>query len=122
MDINEDTLFSMKNKKRELLDIFTKYKNISLYFKHKGNIYRLDLTYLPGTNYGIKFAEVIVLGLVKQISKTFIDDKDDDKFTKEYEKVLSPLDFNKEGKKTIIKDLTIKEIENIVYELNKPID
>lgn len=116
---------------RQLLDLFTKHRKISVQVGHKN---RIDLTYVTGERYGIKFTEVIGLTHVEKLPNHYQDDKDEERYKTITDKPLSPLNFSKavkkfsdyyqrlrQGKIMKIKDLTDEEIDHIVLEMNKPI-
>lgn len=116
---------------RQLLDLFTKHRKISVQVGHKN---RMDLTYVSGERYGIKFTEVISLTHVEKLPNHYQDDKDEERYKTITDKPLSPLSFSqavkkfsgyykrlKQGKVMKIKDLSDEEIDYIVLEMNKPI-
>lgn len=116
---------------RQLLDLFSKHKKITV---QVGSANRMDLTYVSGERYGIKFTEVISLSHVQKLPAHYSDDPDDERYKTITDKPLSPLNFSqavkkfsmyykklKQGKVMKIKDLTEDEIYEIVREMNKPI-
>ena len=116
---------------RQLLDLFSKHKKITV---QVGSANRMDLTYVSGERYGIKFTEVISLSHVQKLPAHYTDDPDDERYKTITDKPLSPLSFSqavkkflmyykklKQGKVMKIKDLTEEEIDEIVNEMNKPI-
>lgn len=116
---------------RQLVQLFEKHKKITVHVGHKN---RMDLTYVSGERYGVKFTELISLNHVERLPSHYTDDKDDDRFKTITDKALSPLNFSqavkkfhsyykkfKEGKIMKIKDLTEEEKEEIVLQMNKPI-
>lgn len=130
LKLEESEFANMPHSK--LLDLFNKHKKISVLV---GNNNRIDLTYISGKKYGIKFTEVIGLTHVEKLPNHYNDDKDEERFKTITDKPLSPLNFSKAIKKFSeyykklkkgeimkIKDLSEEEIEQIVIEMNKPID
>lgn len=116
---------------RQLVALFEKHKKITV---HVGQKNRLDLTYVSGERYGVKFTELIGLNHVERLPSHYNDDPDDERFKTITDKALSPLSFGKavkkfhtyykkfkEGKILKIKDLTEEEKEEIIREMNKPI-
>lgn len=116
---------------RQLVDFFTKHKKISV---QVGTTNRLDLTYVSGLRYGIKFTEVISLSHVQKLPRLYIDDPDEERYKTVTDKPLSPLNFSqavkmftmyykklKQGRVMKIKDLTDDEIDEIVWKMNMPI-
>lgn len=149
-----ETLFTEKQftslKKKELLNIFNKNKDITIVMD---NLDKISLTLIPGKTVGIKFTELILLRHLTYIPPHWSDGKhyriissfefingewekrDDISYKLIYDKLMSPLDYSravdkiqlyyrnfKQGKKTIIKDLTEDDINYIIQEMNKPID
>lgn len=113
----------------QLVNLFEKHKKITVYVDHKN---RIDLTYVPGEHYGIKFANVISLNHIERFPAHYIDDPDDERFKTITNKVLSPLNLSqvvrkfqtyykklKEGKIMKIKDLTDEEKEEIIRRMDK---
>lgn len=116
---------------RQLLNLFTKHKKISV---QVGNSNRIDLTYVSGMRYGIKYTEVISLAHVQKLPRLYTDDPDEERYKTVTDKPLSPLNFSqavktfsmyykklKLGKVMRIKDLNDDEIDEIVRKMNEPI-
>lgn len=116
---------------RQLLNLFIKHKKISVNIDHKT---RMDLTYVSGEKYGVKFTELISITHVERLPKHHNDSSDEERFKTITDKAISPLSFGKavkkfhtyyqkfkDGKVMKIKDLTEDELDEIVREMNKPI-
>ncbi len=116
---------------RQLLDLFNKHKKISV---QVGTNNRLDLTYISGMKYGIKFTEVIGLSHVQKLPCFYADGPDEERYKTVTDKPLSPLSFSqavktfsmyykklKQGRIMKIKDLNDDEIYEIVRTMNEPI-
>lgn len=127
--IEEKEFAEMSHK--QLLDIFNKHKSISV---SVGNKNRIDLCYVSGSKYGIKFTEVISLVHVEKLPSHYTDDPDDERWKTITDVAMNPVTFSrgtkkfkeyykrlKEGKVMKIKDLTEAEIEEIIREMNKSI-
>ena len=129
LKIEESEFANMSH--RQLLNLFTKHKKISV---QVGQSNRLELTYVSGTRYGIKFTEVISLSHAQKLPRLYTDDPDEERYKMVTDKPLSPLNFSqavkmflmyykklKQGRVMKIKDLSDDEIDEIVWVMNAPI-
>lgn len=122
-----------KLKKKELVSLFQKERYFSVIF----GINRIDLEICPGSRFDIKHCFMVGISRFTKVAKPFhsTDPDDDDLWHREWIKPLSPIDIEKAigvfqrlykntkaGKKTIIKDLTEQEINQIVDFCNAPVD
>lgn len=120
---NFDQKEFLAKKPKELMELFAKNKNLTV--KVKGEEISLSLS--PGMAYGIDFGDVIVLRHAKSIAPPRHTPDEDWTVQVLFQRLMSPVDVKKavdkfrlynsnfaEGKKTIIPELSKKELRELM--------
>ena len=120
---NFDQKEFLQKKPKKLMELFTQNKNLTV--KVKGEEISLSLS--PGMAYGIDFGDVIVLRHTKSIAPPRHTPDEDWTIQVLFQRLMNPLDAKKavekfrlynsnlaEGKKTVIPELSKKELRELM--------
>lgn len=116
---NFDQKEFLGKKPKELIELFSKNKNLTVKVKNE----EVSLTLSPGMAYGIDFGDVIVLRHAKSVAPPRHTPEEDWTIQVLFQRLMNPCDvktavekfrlYNKnlsEGKKTVIPELTKQEL------------